>query len=381
MYAAGPLDFDLSEEQRLFADSTRRFLANECDLSKVRTLAETDAGFDADWWHRAAELGWISLLVDEDVGGLGLGDEGVLYLGLVAEEMGRTVSPGPLLPCSLVASTLSRSGNPKQRTEILPTLISGEATASWCFAEGGQAWSADSVMMEAERIPGGYRLCGAKWPVEAAAEARYLLLTARCDGQLTQFLLPADTPGVIVEPLTSLDLVRRFARIRFDGVEVDDTCLVGAEGDTADDVEHQLQIGLGVSCAESVGAVARVFEFTLQWAFERYSFGRPLASYQALKHRFADMRTWLEGCQATTSAALRAIAEQAEDSACLARVAKAFIGDYAPEILQECVQMHGGIGVTWDHDIHLYLRRVTCNRAILGAPHEQRKSIADLLKF
>ena len=377
--AGGALDFDLTEEQQLFADTSRRFLADECDLSMVRKLAETDAGFTAEWWRRAAGLGWLSLLVEEDAGGLGLGGDGILYLGVVAEEMGRMVSPGPLLPCSLVAATLSRSGNGEQRSEALPALVSGEATAGWCFAEGGRDWSADSVAMPADRIAGGYRLHGDKWPVEAAAEARHLLVTARCEGQLTQFLVPADTAGITIEPLAGLDLVRRFARVRFDGVEVDEASLVGTPGGAAADVERQLQIGLAVTCAESAGAVARVFEFTLEWAFERYSFGRPLASYQALKHRFADMKTYLEGCHATASAALRAIAAGAADSACLARVAKAFIGDFAPEIVQECVQMHGGIGVTWDHDIHLYLRRVTTNRALLGPPREHRAAIADLL--
>ena len=373
------MDFDLTEEQQLFADTSRRFLADECDLSTVRKLAETGAGFAADWWRRAAGLGWVSLLVDEDAGGPGLGGDGMLYLGLVAEEMGRMVSPGPLLPCSVVASTLSRSGDAEQRSLALPALVSGEATACWCFAEGGRDWSADAVAMQAQRVAGGYRLQGDKWPVEAADRARYLLLTARCDGRLTQFLIPADTAGIVIEPLQGLDLVRRFARVRFDAVRVDAACLVGAEGGAADDVERQLQIGLGVSCAESAGAVARVFEFTLEWAFERYSFGRPLASYQALKHRFADMKTYLEGCHAAASAALHAIAGGAADSACQARVAKAFIGDFAPEIVQECVQMHGGIGVTWDHDIHLYLRRVATNRAILGTPREHRASIADLL--
>ena len=377
--AGGPLDFDLTEEQQLFADTSRRFLEDQCDLVTVRKLAETDAGFAVDWWRRAAGLGWMSLLVDEEAGGLGLGGHGILYLGLVAEEMGRMVSPGPLLPCSVVASTLSRSGNAEQRSLALPALVSGEATAGWCFAEGGRGWGADAVAMPSERVSGGYRLRGDKWPVEAAAEARYLLVTARCDGQLTQFLVPADAPGIVIEPLEGLDLVRRFARVRFDGVEVDAAAVVGTEGGTADDVERQLQIGLAVSCAESAGAVARVFEFTLEWAFERFSFGRPLASYQALKHRFADMKTYLEGCHAAASAALHAIASGAADSACLARVAKAFIGDCAPEIVQECVQMHGGIGVTWDHDIHLYLRRVATNRAILGTPREHRAGIADLL--
>ena len=373
------MDFDLTEEQQLFADTSRRFLADECDLGVVRSLAETEVGFPADWWRQAAELGWLSLLVDEDAGGLGLGGEGILYLGIVAEEMGRMVSPGPLLPCSVVAATLSRSGNGEQRSATLPALVAGDATACWCFAEGGRRWSADAVAMEAERVAGGYLLRGDKSPVEAAAGAQHMLVTARCDGRLTQFLVPVDAAGISIEPLQGLDLVRRFARVRFDEVDVADACLVGTEGGAAEDVERQVQLGLAVCCAESAGAVARVFEFTLEWAFDRYSFGRPLASYQALKHRFADMKTYLEGCHATASAALHAIAAGAGDSALLARVAKAFIGDFAPEIVQDCVQMHGGIGVTWDHDIHLYLRRVATNRVILGTPREHRAGVADLM--
>ena len=375
----GPLDFDLTEQQQLFLDTSRRFLADECDLDSVRGLAETEAGFPADWWRRAAELGWLSLLVDEKAGGLGLGGEGILYLGIVAEEMGRMVSPGPLLPCSVVAATLSRSGSGEQWSRTLPALAAGEETACWCLAEGGRSWSADAVKMEAERVADGYVLRGEKSPVEAAAEARHMLVTARCKGKLTQFLVPADTAGVSVEPLEGLDLVRRFGRVRFDEVDVGENCLVGAEGGAAEDVERQIQMGLAVCCAESAGAVARVFEFTLEWAFERFSFGRPLASYQALKHRFADMRTYLEGCHATASAALHAIAAGVADSALLTRVAKAFIGDFAPQIVQECVQMHGGIGVTWDHDIHLYLRRLATNRVILGTPREHRAYIADLM--
>ncbi len=372
------MHFEASEEQTLFLDSIRRFLEAETPLGTVRRLAET-GGFDRGWWRRAAALGWTSLLVAEEDGGAGLGDEGAIYLGILAEEMGRLVSPGPVLPSAIVAATLSRSGSREQRDEVLPELISGERVAAWCLAEGGRSWSPEAIALEAEPTSHGFRLSGVKTPVEAGDRAELLLVTARADGALTQFLVPADAPGVTVELLEGLDLARRFAEVRFDGVDVSESALVGRAGGAAADVERQFQLALALASAESAGAAGRVLEFTLEWAFDRFSFGRPLASYQALKHRFADMKTWSEACHATASAALAAIAAGDPAAGRLARIAKSYTGDHAPEIVQDCVQMHGGIGVTWEHDIHLYLRRVATNRTMYGEPAEHREAIAATL--
>jgi alkylation response protein AidB-like acyl-CoA dehydrogenase len=136
---------------------------------------------------------------------------------------------------------------------------------------------------------------------------------------------------------------------------------------------------LSLQCAEMAGAVDQVFSFTVTEAFNRHSFGRPLASYQALKHRFADMRLWLEACHATAVAAIRATQARADNATELTSVAKAYIGDYGPEIVQDCIQMHGGMGITWEHDLHLYLRRVTLDRALYGDPAEHRERIAALI--
>ena len=144
-------------------------------------------------------------------------------------------------------------------------------------------------------------------------------------------------------------------------------------------VNRQVQVAAALQCAETVGAVQRVFEFTVQWAFDRYSFGRPLASYQALKHRFADSKTWLEACLATAGAAAHATSQRAADADALASVAKSYVGQRATDIIQDCVQLHGGIGVTWEHDIHLYLRRATVNRVMFGTPGEHRRRLAGIL--
>jgi alkylation response protein AidB-like acyl-CoA dehydrogenase len=173
--------------------------------------------------------------------------------------------------------------------------------------------------------------------------------------------------------------VRRFGACSAEEVAVPAELVLGVPGAAAREVERQLQVALVLLCAEMVGATDRVFGFTCEYAFDRYSFGRPLASYQALKHRFADMKLWLEACHATAGGCARAVDAGAGNAGELVSVAKSYIGDHAPSILQDCVQMHGGIGVTWDHDLHLYLRRVVQDRARCGTPSDHRERIAALI--
>ncbi|HKA04240.1 MAG TPA: acyl-CoA dehydrogenase family protein [Acidimicrobiales bacterium] len=373
------MELELNQDQELFRDTTRKFLESESPLTTVRALADDPDGFDRRWWQRGAELGWTALLVPEDLGGGSITGAGLLDLVLVAEEMGRLVAPGPLLPVNVVASALVASGTAEQRETVLPALVAGEQVATWCFPEPGRRWDAGGVELEAASTGDSFTLRGTKSPIEAAGQADHFLVTARTGGGLTQLLVPADTPGITVAPMESIDLVRRFAEVRFDDVTVPTSAVVGEVGGAGSDVERQLQVALAIQSAETVGATGRVFDFTLEYANDRYSFGRPIASYQALKHRFADMKLWLESSYATANACARAVQDGADDAAELVSVAASYIGDRTPEIVEDCVQMHGGIGVTWEHDIHLYLRRVTLNRALYGGPDEHRERLATLL--
>jgi alkylation response protein AidB-like acyl-CoA dehydrogenase len=373
------MELVLSQDQELFRDTTRKYLETSSPLTVVRRLADDPDGFEPDWWRRGAELGWTALLVPEEYGGGSITGQGLLDLVLVAEEMGRLVAPGPLLPVNVVASALVASGTDEHRATVLPALVAGEQAATWCFAEPGGRWDAGGVQLEATSTADGFTLRGTKSPVEAAGQSEHFLVTARTGTGLTQLLVPADTPGITVAPLESIDLVRRFAEVRFDDVQVPATAVVGEVGGAGADVERQLQLALVIQCAETMGATHRVFTFTLEYAFDRYSFGRPIASYQALKHRFADMKLWLESGMATATASARAVQDGADDAAELVSAAASYIGDRTPEIVEDCVQMHGGIGVTWEHDIHLYLRRVTLNRALYGGPDEHRERLATLL--
>jgi len=175
-------------------------------------------------------------------------------------------------------------------------------------------------------------------------------------------------------------MVKQYARVHFDGVVVERSAAVGSAAETAALIDRQSQIAQVLQCAEVVGILQTVFDFTVQWALDRHTFGRPLASYQALKHAFADMKMWLEACRATTAAAVADVAAGSAGAGLSASIAKSYVGEMAGRIVQGCVQMHGGIGVTWEHDLHLYLRRVALYRAMFGTPEEHNLRVYEAEK-
>ena len=370
------MEFGLTDDQQLFQETTRKFLEDTCPLDVVRKIAEEQPdGFDRSWWRRGAELGWVSMLVAEEHGGGSVSGRGLGDLALVAEEVGRLVAPGPLIPTNVVAAALSRDGG-AAHVDHLTDLLGGESIASWCppgpVGDGGGS----PAGVRATARGTGFVLDGTTGPVEAGGQADILLVTARLGEELAQFVVPSGVPGLTAQPAESIDLVRRFASLRFDGVEIGGDASLGQPGRADRDVARQFHDAVVLQCFEMVGAIDRVFAFTLEYAEDRYSFGRPLVSYQALKHRFADMKMWLEASHATAGAAARAVDSASPLMAELVSVAKSYVGDHGPLIIQECVQLHGGIGVTWDHDLHLYLRRVVQDRARFGTPRDHRERIA-----
>ncbi|MCL2583509.1 MAG: acyl-CoA/acyl-ACP dehydrogenase [Streptosporangiales bacterium] len=360
---------DLTSDQEFFQETTAKFLADQVPPATLQGFADgVPADFEARYWRRGADLGWTSLLVSEDAGGGSISGRGLEDLCLIAYEFGRHAAPGPLVPASLAAAALGQAGT---HPEALAELLAGTATAAWCHAEpsGGS--------LDITSDGGDLVLNGAKRPAEAAGRAKYLLVTGRLDGDFAQVLVPAAAPGVTITPLRTPDYSRDFAAVAFDGVRVPASAAVGPPGQAGQQVAWQAQAALVLAAAESAGAMRAGFDMTLAWASDRYSFGRPLASYQALKHRLADMATWLEASCAIAAEAAAAVRERSPDAAELASAAKAYTGQYGTELMHECVQLHGGIGLTREHDLHLYLRRVVLNRALHGTPAEHRQRIAD----
>jgi alkylation response protein AidB-like acyl-CoA dehydrogenase len=375
------MQLQLTSDQELFRETTARFLDEQVPASEIRRLRDDPVGFDEGYWRRGAELGWTSLLVAEEHGGGSISGCGLVDLALVAYEFGRRAAPGPLVATSVVAAALgATSGGASAHASALAGLLSGASVAAWCFAEPRPNDQLGRVTLEIRREGGDVVLSGVKRPVEAGAHASQLLVTGRSATGLAQVLVPADAPGVTIEPMQGVDLTRRFAAITFDRVRVPADAVLGEFGRAEEEVERQLQIALVLLCAESVGAMQSGFDRTVSWAFDRYSFGRPLASYQALKHRFADMAAWLHASHAVSDAAAAAVDARSPDAGEIVSAAKAYVGDYGAELLQDCVQLHGGIGVTFEHDLHLFLRRVTSNRALYGTPAEHRRRLTDLIE-
>lgn len=368
-------------EVLLFASTTQSFLEKEASLGRLRELHDAGTSFDIDWWRRAAELGWTSLLVSEELGGGSVSggvSGGVADLALVAELSGRTVAPGPLHPVSIVLAGLAEA--PENHEQTIESLISGEVVASWAVYEPGRQWSPLDAAVTATPTDNGYRIDGVKDRVEAGAESAVLLVTANCDGAVRQFLVPTDASGVLVESHGSIDMVKTYARVHFDGVEVDASAAVGTAEQTPALIARQSQIATILQCAEIVGILETVLDFTIQWGFDRHSFGRPIGSYQALKHKYADLKIWFESCRATTNAAVAEVAARSPGAEMAVSVAKSYVGEHAPGMLQDCIQLHGGIGVTWEHDLHIFLRRVTLYRSMFGTPEDHNLRVYALTK-
>jgi alkylation response protein AidB-like acyl-CoA dehydrogenase len=364
----------LSSDQQLFRDTTARMLAERVPLSRLRQMRADPAGYEAEYWRAGAELGWTALLVDEAQGGGSLSGQGAVDLSLVAYEFGRHAAPGPLVEVNLVAQALSGRDGDLQRA-VLADLLSGAAVAACC--QGAPPWrEPKEATVQIRRDGADVVIDGAVRPVESAGQAAHLLVTGRSETGVTQVLVPRETAGVSIKPLRSLDVTRRFAAVGFEAVRAPAQAVVGEFGGAEAQAARQAQLAAVLLAAESTGAMDAAFEMTLQWAFERYTFGRPLAAYQALKHRFADMKSWLEAAHAVSDAAAAALSDGAADAAELASAAKAFTGEYGVELAQDCVQLHGGIGVTYEHDLHFFLRRVTLDRTLYGTPADHRQSLA-----
>lgn len=373
------MDTDVTPDQKTFRDATRDFLAKTSSSRHIRSLADSGAGPDRALWSQGAELGWTAMLVPETLGGGTVSGEPLRDLCLVAREFGRTCAPGPLLTTSAVLAGLAAAG--ESQSDAIEAIMSGEVLASWAFYEPERGWDPSTPGTVARPLPGGgFSLTGVKDRVEAGEWADLFLVTAASPDGPVQLLVPRNTPGLSVTPSWSLDATRRFATITFTGVSLPPEAVVQRGGAAEAAVEAQLDSAALLAAAEMTGSLQTMFDATLQWMFDRYTFGRPLASYQALKHRMADNKTAMEACLASVAGAARAMDSGSPDASEMVSIAKAYVGHKVPSILQDFVQLHGGLGVTWEHDLHLYLRRAACDSVLYGTPDEHRQRIAAILE-
>ena len=358
------MDSDATNDQRALLEVSNRFIDDTCPLRAVRDGAWRDAAFAESYRRQAAELGWFSMLVPESHGGGNVSGNGALDAALIAYRRGRGLQPGSFVGTNVVAWAVATGGSEALRAEALPALIAGEAAGSWGRAGTVEARPAGD---------GGLVLSGTNSAVQDVDASSWLLVTATSPDGPVQALVAADTPGVTVTELDSLDITRRFFAVRFDDVPVPADAVV--DGGL---VERQLAIACALLTAETVGAMAFDFEMTLQYAKDRIAFGRPIGSFQGVKHQLADTSMALEMSKAVALAAARTVGEDGGYGPQAASIAKSFVGEAGVDLVQTCFQVFGGIGYTWEHDQHLYLRRITTDAGLYGDAAWHREHLCQL---
>jgi alkylation response protein AidB-like acyl-CoA dehydrogenase len=369
------LDLPLSEDLDLLRGAAARFAGTEWPVGRLRAAADGGPAAGRAYLRRAAELGWFAALAPEEHGGGTISGTGLRDAAVIALERGRALQPGPFVPMNVVAAALARDGTPEQRAEVLPGLTAGTIVATWAAAGPGGGWETGTAIRWAT-APGGYALSGTAALVQDAGSADLFLVTAGSDDGMSQFLVPARTPGLSVRPAASIDLSRSFGEVQLTGVRVGAGALVGTPGGARAAVEHQLQVACVLTVAETVGTMARDFELALQYSRDRIAFGRPIGSFQAVKHLLADTSLLLEASRTVADAAAGAAGSGGDAGAELASAAKAYVGESAIQLGQNCFQVFAGIGFTWEHDQHLYLRRLTMDAALFGDPAWHRRRLA-----
>lgn len=374
------MDFEFSQDQRLMQDSLRGLLAARHDMAAARRLAD-GAGFDPALWGALAEAGVFAVPVPEDQGGLGLGPVDTV---LLLEEFGQALVPAPATETLLAAQLLARCGTPAQQARFLPRIAEGALRATLALAEPEGGFGAEEVALAARRRPGGWTLSGRKALVPQAAEAELILLVARFGeaGRLGVALCPAAAPGLQRRDHAGLDLSSRHHFLELAEVEIGNEDVLGGAPDPAH-AALLFDLGAAAAAAQQAGIAARLLDEAVAYAKQRVQFGQPIGAFQAIKHKCADMATAVEGARAASYHAALALAEGGTDVARAVSVAKAFCGDTARLVCREALQIHGGIGFTWELGLHLWVRRAKALELSFGdtAWHRERvlaRSLAEL---
>jgi alkylation response protein AidB-like acyl-CoA dehydrogenase len=368
------LDFGFNEEQEMLRESARGLLEKECPSTVVRRLIEDEHGYDADLWRKMAGLGWTGLVIPEAYGGANLS---YVDLVLVLEEMGRALVPSPFIWTTMFAEALKSAGSDAHRQALLPKIAAGELIATVAWMEPSGLWGADGIAMAARKRGNGFTLDGVKLFVNDAHIADYLLVAARTGGKgITLFAIETKRAGLSIAPLTTMDSTRRLSEVKFAGVKASADDVVGAVGDGWKTLSESIDKGKVMIAAEMMGGAQKVLDMTVEYAKVRVQFGRPIGSFQAVQHKCANMMIDVEGAKSAVYYAAWAVSNGGTDAPLAAALAKAAASDAYRRVSAEGIQLHGGIGFTWDHDMHLYFKRAKSSEFTFGDATYNRELVA-----
>jgi alkylation response protein AidB-like acyl-CoA dehydrogenase len=366
------VNFAFSEEQEELRRTVRSFLEQKSPESEVRRLMETTEGYDpAVWEQMGSQLGLQGLHVPEEFGGSGYS---YVELIVVLEEMGRALLTAPYFSTVvLAANALIHSGDDAAKKELLPGIASGETIATLAFTEENGRWDEAGITMTAKKGGDGYVLDGTKMFVLDGHTANVVLVAARSDAGVSLFSVAGDASGLTRTPLSTMDQTRKQARLEFSGTPAK---LVGADGEGWATLERVLDLAAVGLAAEQVGGAQYCLEMAVQYAKDRVQFGRPIGSFQAIKHKCADMLLEVESAKSAAYYAGWCAAEMNDELPSVASLAKAYCSEAYFHVTAENIQIHGGIGFTWEHPAHLYFKRAKSSELLLGDPTYHRELLA-----
>jgi len=375
------MDFGFSPEQEMLRETARRFLAEESPSAFVRKMMDNTVGITPELWRKMAELGWLGLIYPEEYGGAG---GSFVDLTVILEEMGRVVFPGPYSSTLLLGGlAILEGGDGTQKKAWLPRIATGEARVTLAWTEPNGRWDAEGITLTARRDGDAFVLTGTKLFVPDAHTADALVVAARTgsgpEAGVSLFLLPRESPGVTVTLLPTMDHTRKLCEVTFSVTRVPADALLGEAGRGWRILQRVIDRATVGLCAEMCGGTQRVLEMCTDYAKVRQAFGRPIGAYQAVKHKCADMLLLTENAKSITYYAAWAVSEDVPEDSLAASMAKAYTSDAYRKVAQDGIQIHGGIGFTWDHDLHLYFKRAKSSEVTFGDATFHRERVAQLI--
>jgi alkylation response protein AidB-like acyl-CoA dehydrogenase len=377
------MDFGFNDEQELLRSTARKFLENECTSEFVRKRMAEPAGVTDEFWGKMAEQGWLGLVYPEAYGGSGLG---FVDLTVLMEEMGRAVMPGPFVSTVLLGGlTILEAGSSAQQEAWLPKIAAGQAKATLAWTEPSGRWDAGGVTTTAKPAAGGWVLSGTKLFVLDAHLADVLVVVARSaestrpEEGISLMLVPKGTSGLEVRQLPTMDQTRKLCEVALNDIRVPADAVLGSVGAGWSPLARVVERATVALCAEMCGGAQRVLDMTVDYAKMRVAFGRPIGSYQGVKHKAADMLVDVENAKSLTYYAAWAVDENAPEAALAASMAKAWCSDAYRKVAAAGIQLHGGIGFTWEHDLHLYFKRAKSSEFTFGDATYHRERVAQLI--
>ncbi|MEW6296257.1 MAG: acyl-CoA dehydrogenase family protein [Thermodesulfobacteriota bacterium] len=379
------MNFGFTEDQEMLRDTARKFLDAECPTTFVRKMMADDTAHATELWKKIARLGWLGINVPEEFGGSG---GSFIDLIVILEEMGKSLLPGPFFATAVFGSAvLVTGGSAEQKAALLPRVVDGDVILSVALAEKSGRYDAAGVTMMATPKGGDFLLSGEKMFVPDAHVADHIVVAARTAQEgnpeegITLFLVDAKAPGVTVTQLKTVDMTRRQCHVAFQEVGVPGSQVIGEVGRGWPILRRVLDVAMTGLCAEMVGTGQKALDMAVAYAKERVQFGKPIGSFQAVKHKCVDMMVQVENARSLTYYAAWAVDENVPEARQAVPMAKAYCSDMCKTVTSEAIQVHGGIGFTWEHDMHLFYRRALASEAAFGSAPVHREVVAQTLNL